>query len=120
MSAEPDVVERLLASITASNGIDLRDPGLLREAADEITRLRSQVATMREALRKIARDMIGVRHSIASARRKQIAIDALASTEAAGEETIAECSFCERLAAHKGTDVRQMKRHFDECPWSKP
>lgn len=101
--SEPDVVERLrkiarrYEVIVLNVGDDKSLADHMREAADEITRLRSQNATMREALNeavtifeKTAEALGGLgQHGLAitilgDAKRARAA---LASTDAAGEET---------------------------------
>lgn len=95
---EPDVVERLDRMIgTLDHQLEAGLVAALRDAADEITRLRSQVAAMREALKyashdlDLAADALRTNKAFGTASLVRICADkaraALASTEAAGEET---------------------------------
>jgi hypothetical protein len=54
MSKASDIADNLRGSVTASGGVDLRDPQLLRDAADCIERLERYGENMRQVCQALS------------------------------------------------------------------
>lgn len=67
-----DLSERLRSSVTKSGGIDLRDPGLLFAAADELARLQEAKRAALKVADERSKENVALRQALKAAQQKLV------------------------------------------------